>query len=155
MRYYVDYRGYYRHHHLLLRTNKANLSRSMQWLGTTYSRRFNLRHFRSGHLFQGRFKSILVQNNAYLTQLSGYIHRNPLRDGFLIVLSITTGAAIEHMPITGSLFHGLIRSSSCPLKAAANRCLNPSVPISSRGLELILARCGCIVIRRRLNLHGQ
>ena len=43
---------------------------------------------------------------------------------------------------------------SYPLKAAASRCLNPSVPIFSRGLELILARCGCIVMRRRLNLHG-
>jgi len=48
--------------HLLLRTPKANLSRSMQWFGTTYTRRFNLDHFQSGHLFQGRFKCILVQN---------------------------------------------------------------------------------------------
>jgi hypothetical protein len=53
----------------------------MQWVGTTYTRRFNLKHFRSGHLFQGRFKSILVQNDAYLMQLSCYIHRNPLRAG--------------------------------------------------------------------------
>jgi hypothetical protein len=51
----------------------------MQWLGVTYTRRFNDRHARSGHLFQGRFKSILVQNDAYLMQLSCYIHRNPLR----------------------------------------------------------------------------
>ena len=50
------------HYHLLLRTPKANLSRSMQWFGTTYTRRFNLDHFQSGHLFQGRFKCILVQN---------------------------------------------------------------------------------------------
>lgn len=71
------------HYHLLLRTPKANLSRSMQWLGTTYTRRFNLEHFQSGHLFQGRFKSILVQNDAYLMQLSYYIHRNPLRAGIV------------------------------------------------------------------------
>jgi hypothetical protein len=38
----------------------------MQWLGATYTKRFNLRHFRSGHLFQGRFKNMLVQNDAYL-----------------------------------------------------------------------------------------
>jgi len=69
------------HYHLLLKTNRANLSRSMQWLGVTYTRRFNLRHFRSGHLFQGRFKSIIVQNDAYMMQLSCYIHRNPLRAG--------------------------------------------------------------------------
>jgi len=71
------------HYHLLIRTNQGNLSKSMQWVGTTYSRRFNLQHFRSGHLFQGRFKSILVQNDAYLMQLSCYIHRNPLRAGLV------------------------------------------------------------------------
>ena len=71
------------HYHLLLRTPKANLSRSMQWLGTTYTRRFNLDHFQSGHLFQGRYKSILVENNAYLLQLSYYIHNNPLRAGIV------------------------------------------------------------------------
>ncbi len=55
------------------------MSKAMQWLGVTYTRRFNDRHARNGHLFQGRFKSIIVQNNAYLMQLSCYIHRNPLR----------------------------------------------------------------------------
>jgi len=67
------------HYHLLLRTRRANLSRAMQWLGVTYTNRFNARHSRSGHLFQGRFKNMLVQNDAYLLQLSYYIHRNPLR----------------------------------------------------------------------------
>jgi len=71
------------HYHLLLKTNRANLSKSMQWLGVTYTRRFNLGHFRSGHLFQGRFKSIIVQNDAYLMRLSCYIHRNPLRAGIV------------------------------------------------------------------------
>jgi len=67
------------HYHLLLRTNRTNLSKAMQWLGTTYTRRFNNRHHRNGHLFQGRFKSIIVENESYLVQLSCYIHRNPLR----------------------------------------------------------------------------
>ena len=71
------------HYHLLIRTNQPNLSKSMQWVGTTYTRRFNLKHFRSGHLFQGRFKSFIVQNDAYLMQLSCYIHRNPLRAGLV------------------------------------------------------------------------
>ena len=71
------------HYHLLLRTPKANLSRSMQWLGTTYTRRFNLSHLQCGHLFQGRYKSILVENDAYLMQLSYYIHNNPLRAGIV------------------------------------------------------------------------
>ena len=71
------------HYHLLLRTRRANLSKAMQWFAGTYTRRFNNRHGRSGHLFQGRFKSILVQNDAYVLQLSCYIHRNPLRAGLV------------------------------------------------------------------------
>ena len=71
------------HYHLLLKTNRSNLSKSMQWLGLTYTRRFNLKHSRAGHLFQGRFKSIIVQNDAYLMRLSCYIHRNPLRAGIV------------------------------------------------------------------------
>jgi len=55
----------------------------MQWFGATYTKRFNLRQNRSGHLFQGRFKNMLVQNDAYLLQLSYYIHRNPLRAGMV------------------------------------------------------------------------
>jgi len=71
------------HYHLLVRTNKANLSRAMQWFGTTYTTRFNHRHSKGGHLFQGRYKSILVENDAYLLQLSYYVHRNPLRSGLV------------------------------------------------------------------------
>ncbi len=71
------------HYHLLIRTNASNLSRSMHWLGTTYTGHFNRRHSRRGHLFQGRFKSIIVENDAYLIQLSYYIHRNPVRAGLV------------------------------------------------------------------------
>ena len=71
------------HYHLLVRTNRVNLKKAMQWFGTTYTRRFNNRNFKKGHLFQGRYKSILVQNDAYLMQLSCYIHRNPLRAGIV------------------------------------------------------------------------
>lgn len=69
------------HYHLLLKTNKPNLSRAMQWFGTTYTRRYNIKNRRSGHLFQGRFKNFLVENDNYLLRLSCYIHRNPLRAG--------------------------------------------------------------------------
>ncbi len=67
------------HYHLLLQSNGARLSKGMHWLGTTYTTRYNLNHQRIGHLFQGRFKSILVQNESYLLRLSYYIHRNPVR----------------------------------------------------------------------------
>lgn len=71
------------HYHLLVRTNLSNLSRAMQWVGLTHTRRFNNRHGRSGHLFQGRFKSIVVENEAYVLELSCYIHRNPVRAGMV------------------------------------------------------------------------
>jgi REP element-mobilizing transposase RayT len=69
------------HYHLLLRTQRANLSKAMHWLGVTYTRRFNNKHSRIGHLFQGRFKNVIIQNDVYLMQLSCYIHRNPLKAG--------------------------------------------------------------------------
>ncbi len=71
------------HYHLLLKTNKPNISKSMQWFGTTYTRQYNLKHKRNGHLFQGRFKSFLIENDKYLMLLSCYIHRNPLRAGIV------------------------------------------------------------------------
>src|SRR5210317_367246 len=71
------------HYYLIVRTRRANLKKAMQWFGTTYTQRFNRRHFRSGHLFQGRYKSIIIQNDSYLLQLSYYIHRNPLRAGIV------------------------------------------------------------------------
>ena len=83
-RYAIDIGAYVlmdNHYHLLLRTREANLSRAMQWFGTTFTRRFHNHNHTSGHLFQGRFKSLLVENDAYLVQLSCYIHRNPLRAG--------------------------------------------------------------------------
>lgn len=71
------------HYHLLVKTIDGNLSRAMQWFGTSYTRKFNIANHTMGHLFQGRFKSILVQNDAYVLRLSCYIHRNPLRAGMV------------------------------------------------------------------------
>jgi REP element-mobilizing transposase RayT len=71
------------HYHLLLKTNDANLSRAMQWFGTSYTCKFNLKNSTGGHLFQGRFKSIIVENDTSLLRLSCYIHRNPVRAGIV------------------------------------------------------------------------
>ena len=66
------------HYHLLLQTPWANLSEGLGWLQTTYSIRFNRRHRRSGHLFQGRFKAHLVEADSYAGRLITYIHLNPV-----------------------------------------------------------------------------
>jgi len=67
------------HYHLLVQTPRANLSNAVGWLQTTYSIRFNRRHRRSGHLFQGRFKAHLIEADAYAQELIKYVHLNPVR----------------------------------------------------------------------------
>jgi REP element-mobilizing transposase RayT len=67
------------HYHLLAQTPRANLSRAIGWLQTTYCIRYNRRYKRSGHLVQGRFKAHLIQQDAYARQLLRYVHLNPVR----------------------------------------------------------------------------
>lgn len=67
------------HEHLLLQTPEPNLSAAMQFLNDSYTRYFNRRHRRVGHLFQGGFKAQLVEQKAYLVDVSRYIHLNPAR----------------------------------------------------------------------------
>lgn len=67
------------HYHLLIETPGANLSKGMRYLNGVYTQRFNRAHMRTGHVFQGRYKAILVEKNAYLQELSRYIVLNPVR----------------------------------------------------------------------------
>jgi len=67
------------HFHLLVQTPQANLSEFMRHFLVTYTVRFNLRNGCTGHVFQGRFKSLLVDEDEYLLPLSRYIHLNPIR----------------------------------------------------------------------------
>lgn len=69
------------HFHLLLRPQSSKLSVFMRRLLTGYAVVFNLRHHRSGHLFQNRYKSIVCEEASYLLELVRYIHLNPLRVG--------------------------------------------------------------------------
>ena len=71
------------HFHLLLKTGEVPIASVMRRLMTSYAISHNLRHHRSGHLFQNRYKSILCQQDAYLKQLVRYIHLNPLRAGLV------------------------------------------------------------------------
>ena len=67
------------HYHLIAETRQANLGQWMHWLTTTYTVYFNRRHRCVGHLFQGRYKSIVVEAEGYLLTLSRYVHLNPVR----------------------------------------------------------------------------
>jgi putative transposase len=71
------------HYHLFIETPSGNLSKIMQHINGAYTTYFNRKHERAGHLFQGRYKSILVQADAYAKELSRYIHLNPVRSGIV------------------------------------------------------------------------
>lgn len=67
------------HDHLFLQTPQANLSEGMQYLNGCYTSYFNRRHRRHGHLFQGRFRAQLIEEQGHYLELSRYIHLNPVR----------------------------------------------------------------------------
>jgi len=69
------------HYHLVLETPDANLSSGMRQLGGVYTQTFNRRNDRVGHLFQGRYKAILVEKESHLLELCRYVVLNPVRSG--------------------------------------------------------------------------
>lgn len=71
------------HYHLILETPQANLSQAVQWLNVAYATYYNRRHRLCGHLFQGRFKALLLDSGRYLEAVSRYIHLNPVRAGIV------------------------------------------------------------------------
>ena len=71
------------HCHLLLEVKEVSLSKIMQVLQFRYTRYFNKRYRKVGHLFQGRYKAILCDKETYLLELIRYIHLNPVRAGFV------------------------------------------------------------------------
>jgi putative transposase len=71
------------HYHLILETPKAGLSKIIHSLNTAYTLYFNKKYQRFGHLFQGRYRSVIIEADSYLLALSRYIHLNPVRAGIV------------------------------------------------------------------------
>jgi len=71
------------HYHLLIETPHANIKQIMQNINTSYTVYVNIKHKRRGHLFQGRYKSFIVDKESYLLELGRYIHLNPVRAGMV------------------------------------------------------------------------
>lgn len=71
------------HYHLLVETPEANLSKGMRQLNGVYTQAFNKAHHRVGHVFQGRYKAIVVEKEAYLLELARYVVLNPVRSGMV------------------------------------------------------------------------
>lgn len=80
--YNIDIPAYvlmHNHFHILLKTLEGNLKSFMQRFNTAYTMYYNRRHKRVGHLYQGRYKAILIDADSYLLELSRYVHLNPVR----------------------------------------------------------------------------
>lgn len=71
------------HYHLVVETVEGNLARGMQQLNGIYSQYFNRRHQLVGHVFQGRYKAILIQQHTYLLEVARYVVLNPVRAGLV------------------------------------------------------------------------
>jgi len=94
------------HVHLLAGSPAGQLSAAMRRLLSSYAGHFNRRHERVGHLFQNRFKSLLVDADDYLLELVRYVHLNPVRAGLVETLD-----ALDHYPWAG---HQALLSISPP-----------------------------------------
>ncbi len=115
------------HLHLLWRSGQAPLSRCLQRALGGYAGAFNRRHHRSGHLFQNRFKSTVVQDDRYLLELVRYIHLNPLRARLLADL-----AALDTYAWTGHAT--LLGHHACPWQdtGAVLQQFAPTVAVARR-----------------------
>lgn len=71
------------HYHVSIETLLGNVSQVIHWINSTYTSWYNRLYERKGHLFQGRFKSILVDRDEYLLELSKYVHLNPVKAGIV------------------------------------------------------------------------
>ena len=67
------------HYHLLIKTTKPNLSRIMHYINGSYTTYSNVKRRKTGHLFQGRYKSLVIDADSYFQELTRYIHLNPVR----------------------------------------------------------------------------
>jgi REP element-mobilizing transposase RayT len=85
------------HYHLFLKTPNANLSKGMHYLNTGYANYFSAKYRLSGPLFQGRYKSILVDQDEYSLVLSAYIHLNPYRAGKKDWLNYTASSLPDYL----------------------------------------------------------
>lgn len=102
------------HYHLLLQTPRPNLSDGMRQLNGVWSQQFNRRHGRVGHVFQGRFKAIMVERESYLLELARYVVLNPVRAHMVpqpqdhAWTSYRATAGLEPLPMANHAFDSLL-----------------------------------------------
>jgi hypothetical protein len=90
------------HYHLLVETPDGNLSKGMRQLNGVFTQQFNRRHGRVGHVFQGRYKAILVQRDSYLLELSRYVAGSGMRYCVIKPSHIVAGSGMRYCVIKPS-----------------------------------------------------
>lgn len=108
------------HYHFLLDVRNSNLSRVMHYVNSRYARYYNHRHRRNGHLFQSRFKAILVEHGINIKMVSAYIHLNPVRAGMVKTLAEYQWSS--HLQYTGHEKGGLAEPAYVLKYFADDRC---------------------------------
>ena len=108
------------HFHLFLSAPNANLGVAMQYLNGAYAMYFNKRHERSGHLFERRYRGILIENRGHYTEVSRYIHLTPVRAGAVerpeeYAWSSYPGYHFGRMPLSW-LNYGRVLAEFTPIK---------------------------------------
>jgi putative transposase len=88
------------HYHLLIETPDANLQAGMRQLNGVYTQQFNRRHGRVGHVFQGRYKAILVDKDSYLLELCRYVVLNPVRTNMVALPELYNWSSYAAMMAT-------------------------------------------------------
>ena len=129
------------HFHLVVETREANLSRGMHWFNSAYAGWYNHARKRSGHLYEGRFKSFLVEKEAYRAEVMRYVVLNPVR------------AKMVKRPASQSL-SGLTATRTAVRRLRASASISPaaaSTPKVGRVTGPRWRRLGCMRIRRAVN----
>jgi REP element-mobilizing transposase RayT len=134
------------HYHLVVRTRQPNLSALMRHVNGVFTQRMNRRHGTVGHLFQGRFKAILVDRDAYLLEVCRYVDLNPVRAGMVVsardwpwssYLALTGDSPAPHW-LDASLVHGMLlgRTLATPADQAQAPRLYAELVASARDAPL-------------------
>lgn len=111
------------HFHMIIRPDQAeNLSKWMQWLMTSHVRRYHEHHKTTGHVWQGRFKSFIIQNDKYLLSALRYVEANPVRSH--LVNRAEEWPWSSHKESIGAIEHFVIDPIPMELPIDWNKCVN-------------------------------
>ena len=113
------------HYHMVIETAEGNLSLGMRQLNGVYTQTINRSHDRVGHVFQGRYKGILVEKDSYLLELARYVVLNPVRAGM-----VRDAAAWPW-----SSYHAMIRSEAAPAWLRTDWVLGQFSPQRGRAIK--------------------